>query len=1279
MPETSLIVKLDGAQAERGAKALERALGRLEKEGNQATRSMDRLKGSSDGFGKAMLALKSTIGALGIGLLARQFLSYADRWKLFEARVRGSTTGVAEFNRVSDELLRLTRDNGVALEQTVKLFQDLQRVSGELGANTTEVLELTDAVQKLGLVGGSSVEQMSNGLLQFSQGMAAGVFRAEEMNSILENMPEVAVSIAKGMSEINEDFEGGIGALRRMVLEGKLLSKDVLRALQTQFEDINERAGDIPVTMGRAMAGFNAQLTRVIGKFDEVLGLSTGVAESIQSATGALEDIDETSFDDIRGFITDIKIQFKEWELILGGIREILIAIGAIDASKTKEEIENLKQQSESWFSFLVRKAAETGQSVAFALAGPLATPAFRNLTEEALLYLTGTKEAARAAAEEMKNLAEQEAAEAKEKERAGKIAAEYARLVDEGAMSSQQFFDILDVAEKNMPLLHEAMLELAGAIGAVGKSTAKLNDEQRKLLDGFDTESKILRDFKTDLAGLQAIIEQNQGATEDEIAVRREAEQAIAALTRRYQESMDKLRDNGNETDKVTEKYEEQVQTLKDQIAATQKSGRELFIFTGLQKLDAEIVGERREEYEKLLGVLYDQQRAQEAAEQQSAAYAEAWGQALSRVDEAFVDMWKSIGKGFDEFADSLKDAFKQLLAELAHQAITRPIMLNLGASMGLNLGGSGGAISDAVSLGGNILSGGGGGGIGGGAGILGLLSGGLAGVGRLAGGGINALSSLAGSVFGVGSGADYFVQDALGRFRGGAASFGEMFGLQGNAAVGAGMLGNIAGGFAGNFLGNQIGGLFGREAESNIAGTIGGVIGSFFGGPFGTFVGSAVGGLVDSLLGGDGKKRSNIGVLQGQDLDRFDPDRLTNITTAASGLEIGAFSRRGDQGAAQEFQGTLLQIDSALTQLATALGAEIDFSQATLGGTTADAGREGPGQFFGLKGFNGVEGDIEESVANFVKAWLQEAQETFSEEFRPVVNMIIDTFGDSAESMVTAFEAAAAVQSEFDAMREMLDEVAAGAKDFGQQWDDVQELFRLANLNTFEAWEEQSKQVLRLSRDIEDAADFASLTNAIYSRYQTEIQLLGQVAEALELIDDVFQNTRENIELEQLRIQDPTRVAEYNFFRDQADALAGRLETLNDPTQILETLREIDNISRRAFSLLSDQEKLTVGDEILSFLDQVEQLAEDRLGSTLDEIEDSRNGEIGTVISNAMEDVNSTMIREIERVFGEITASQRDVAATNTANTTRFSEAVDRFSNVRTFSGRFTSSEIV
>lgn len=253
-------------------------------------------------------------------------------------------------------------------------------------------------------------------------------------------------------------------------------------------------------------------------------------------------------------------------------------------------------------------------------------------------------------------------------------------------------------------------------------------------------------------------------------------------------------------------------------------------------------------------------------------------WGQMTQRgidsVDQSFADMWLNIGDGFNSFADSLKDAFKNMLAELAHMAITRPIIMNIGAA--LMGGGAGGGVAAIL---------GGGGGASGGMGSIAQMGSSIysafTGWGKAAytgfqSGGFGGAMSSIGSHFGVGGGASGatgagfglnspLVTGGIGNagYAGGGGMFSGLTGAIKSAApmfaglTGAlmgfknsGLKGGIAGG-AGGFLGAK-----GGAALGSLAGPVGTAVGAIVGGALGAFGGS-------KLFGGKWKtKDTGIGL---------------------------------------------------------------------------------------------------------------------------------------------------------------------------------------------------------------------------------------------------------------------------------------------------------------------------------------------------------------------------------------------------------------------------------
>ncbi|WP_256823702.1 tape measure protein, partial [Pseudomonas kurunegalensis] len=235
----------------------------------------------------------------------------------------------------------------------------------------------------------------------------------------------------------------------------------------------------------------------------------------------------------------------------------------------------------------------------------------------------------------------------------------------------------------------------------------------------------------------------------------------------------------------------------------------------------------------------------------------ATAWGQftegAVDRVDGAFADAWKNIGDGFDGFATSLKDGFKQLLAELAHMAITRPIVMQIGAALGV-----GGLSAQSGGLFGG----------GGGSGGLGLFDMASKAYGVATSGFGSAVSAgwsagegfLGGMQSAISGGYNYISNGLSGLFSGaGAVQGGAGVMLDGagnivNMNPGTSALGGTLAGIGGAFYGYGQSGL--KGAATGAAGGVGGyyagaALGSLAG-PIGTAIGGIVGSTLGSFLGG-------------------------------------------------------------------------------------------------------------------------------------------------------------------------------------------------------------------------------------------------------------------------------------------------------------------------------------------------------------------------------------------------------------------------------------------
>lgn len=215
---------------------------------------------------------------------AKRLLTEADAYNVLQQRLRTATKETGDYLQVSRELFAISQQNGTQLETTVSIYQGLARSARELGASSQDILRLTRAVQQLGVISGASQANLSAGLLQFSQAMAAGVVRAEELNSLLENIPEVATRIARGMGR-------SVGELRQAVLEGRVLSRDVFRTLLAQAEDIDREFDGMALSLGRATTALTNSLQRLAGALASYDDTLLSIAGGVQSLSGSLDEL----------------------------------------------------------------------------------------------------------------------------------------------------------------------------------------------------------------------------------------------------------------------------------------------------------------------------------------------------------------------------------------------------------------------------------------------------------------------------------------------------------------------------------------------------------------------------------------------------------------------------------------------------------------------------------------------------------------------------------------------------------------------------------------------------------------------------------------------------------------------------------------------------------------------------------------------------------------------------------------------------------------------------
>ena len=254
---------------------------------NKNLSDMESRVGKTDkAIGGLNTSLTKVAGAVAAAIGAQQLMQLqklSEGFNLLRSRVTRLSQDAASATENFNNLLQIANRTGTSVADTVKLWEGLTATLKEFGATSGDVQVLVETLQKIGVVGGSSAEEMSNALRQLGQAISGGVLRAEEFNSIIEQMPELGRQIAAGL---------GIpfSELRQQMLDGELTSQKVLGAIYKQVGTVNAEFAKMPRTVAQASNALVNSFGDAVSRVDAEIGASKNIARFLDLLAKGVEN-----------------------------------------------------------------------------------------------------------------------------------------------------------------------------------------------------------------------------------------------------------------------------------------------------------------------------------------------------------------------------------------------------------------------------------------------------------------------------------------------------------------------------------------------------------------------------------------------------------------------------------------------------------------------------------------------------------------------------------------------------------------------------------------------------------------------------------------------------------------------------------------------------------------------------------------------------------------------------------------------------------------------------
>ncbi len=270
-------VQMDVRQLLTSQQQLEQRLNRMDSSFNRTSQSVNNTERSMQSLSKVAAALT---GYLSASMVA----SYSEAWTELNNKLSNSVRASESLIDVTQRVFDISQATRSSLDATATLYARLERGTREYNTSAEDLAKLTSIINQGFIVSGATAQEAENAIIQLSQGIASGVLRGEEFNSVAEQGSRLMVALADSLGV-------SIGQLRKMAAEGKLTTDVVVKGLLSQGDAIGKEFAKTTRTMSQAFQEAGNNLTKFLGENTTIKSTISAFSDAVITVSKNLDEL----------------------------------------------------------------------------------------------------------------------------------------------------------------------------------------------------------------------------------------------------------------------------------------------------------------------------------------------------------------------------------------------------------------------------------------------------------------------------------------------------------------------------------------------------------------------------------------------------------------------------------------------------------------------------------------------------------------------------------------------------------------------------------------------------------------------------------------------------------------------------------------------------------------------------------------------------------------------------------------------------------------------------
>lgn len=203
-------------------------------------------------------------------------IEMGNSWAQTQAMLKNAIGSTGDYSSAMEASLDYANETGTSVKDFVQQTARLRSLAPSSFASYEEAAKFSSLLSKNMTATGADTAEISGTLRQVTQALGKGIVNGDELNSIMENGPQIAQMLAKHLNV-------STGELKKLGAASKITGDDLRDAILENAEYINEEFNQIPITLERASNTLTNTFS--VASADAFVNINTSLAK-------VLSDID---------------------------------------------------------------------------------------------------------------------------------------------------------------------------------------------------------------------------------------------------------------------------------------------------------------------------------------------------------------------------------------------------------------------------------------------------------------------------------------------------------------------------------------------------------------------------------------------------------------------------------------------------------------------------------------------------------------------------------------------------------------------------------------------------------------------------------------------------------------------------------------------------------------------------------------------------------------------------------------------------------------------------